>query len=669
MSIQKRKFTKKIDFQTLESRRLLVAFGTPWPEARDLSISFPAEDVQIGSYQNNLHQTLDQVADRDEWQELALRAYQTWAVHADINIGLRNDFDVRFGAPGLMVNDPRFGEFRIGAMPQQGLLANSLPFQAVAGTYSGDLILNSNETFTYHDWSDGIGPDPDTINEGDRDLFSLLLHEAGNTLGLEDNLDTWSVMFRQYIAPKGLLSEDDIDEIQSLYGARSDPYESADNSQISVASLVPTPVGFDPASDVIQNRGSIANGADVDVYEFQPLAGQDSISIRLRTAGVSLLMAQMEIVDSDGTVLSTGSSTSVYDNDVTLDLSNTGQHQTLYLRVRADDADDIYSVGDYEIEIDYRDALVRASDLEHRQFDSGADALFTQIGLADDELGQNDDRDHATDLQLGTANIANRYETVSAVSHESDVDVYRISAPAEVDGLLRVNVAGFGLDHPDLKVQLITADGSSAGAIGRLHPDGTWTMEVLQPVANADYLIRVSVDPNSAVSVGNYIVTAEFEAPSEQMNELISGQLDHSADKFIRWTADKTKLFRFDLSASGGDAGEAVRLTIYDAHTREISMVLRTDSGANRSAFALLQQGDYILRFTALSQSETPTSTLAFSVAAEGLSDDQDDDGDDPDDDPDNDGYDYEDQVGNPSYDDGYDYDYEYYDMYDFYNG
>ena len=133
--------------ESLESRRLLVAFGAPWPDARDLTISFPDDQVDVGGYENDIQSTLDQIATRQEWQELSLRAYQTWAIHADINVGLRNDHNVAFGSPGLTVGDPRFGEFRIGAFPQQGILASSVPFQAIAGTYSGDLLLNSNEQF------------------------------------------------------------------------------------------------------------------------------------------------------------------------------------------------------------------------------------------------------------------------------------------------------------------------------------------------------------------------------------------------------------------------------------------------------------------------------------------------------------------------------------------
>ncbi|MGB7346426.1 MAG: hypothetical protein WBD20_19560, partial [Pirellulaceae bacterium] len=178
-------------------------------------------------------------------------------------------------------------------------------------------------------------------------------------------------------------------------------------------------------------------------------------------------------------------------------------------------------------------------------------------------------------------------------------------------------------------------------------------------------VIRVSVDPTSAVSVGNYLVTAEFETPAAQMNHLIDGELENSVDEFVRWTAGKTKLYRFDLATTGGQSGDSVRLTIYDAHTREVRMVLRSDTGTSRSAFALLQQGDYILRFTALTDDPTATHALAYSLSCDGISDDQDEDDTDPGDNPNQDGYSY-DYMGDYDENDYYMYDnqsgYYYYD-------
>ncbi|NND98856.1 MAG: matrixin family metalloprotease [Pirellulaceae bacterium] len=638
----RRRTTASVDLQTLEARRLLVAFGTPWPDARELSISFPADGVDVGQFRNNLGGTLDAVAARDQWQELALRAYQTWAIHADINVGLRNDFDVSFGTPGMSVGDPRFGEFRIGAFPQQGLLANSLPFQAVAGTYSGDLLVNSNEQFSYHDWADDQGPDLASLDVLDRDLFSLFLHESGNTLGLDDNQMDWTVMFRQYTVPKGVLSAEDIESIQSLYGARSDPYESVDNGELQVASIIPSFAGLDPTHDVIRTRGSIAKATDVDVYQVVPEPGYDNATIRVRAAGVSLLMSRLEVVDEAGNVLQSASAQSVFDNDNLLQISDLQRHNAIYLRISAVDSGDVYSVGDYQLEIDYREPDVQAADPIAGTFDSGADALFANFSLVDDEVDANNNRVDALELAAADARAGDRFEQQSSLASAADVDVWKVTAPDHTQGRLMVTVAGVGVAAPDLAIYVVDSNGKGVVSSGRLSNDGTWTMEVGNPQPGADYFIRISVDPTSDVGIGNYVATAEFESPSDQMNLLAEGEISDSVDEFVRWTAGKTKLFRFDLSAHGGSSDQGVRLTIYDAHTRETEMVLVAHSGLTRNAFAWLQQGDYILRFTSFSLTDQPVAAISYSLTCDGLSDDQDEDDYDPSDDPDYLAYEYD---------------------------
>jgi Matrixin len=635
MSMQNRKLLRASELQSLEDRRLLAAFGTPWPEPRDLTISFPADGVAVGSYDNNINALLDQVANAHQWEELVLRAYQTWSIHADINVGVRNDQNLDFGTPGLTTADPRFGEFRIGALPQTDLLASSLPFQAIAGTYSGDLLLNSNEQFKYHDWANNLPPDPATLGVNDRDLYSLVLHEVGNTLGLADSTDPLTVMFGQYTGPKGVLSADDISRIQALYGARTDPFESSDNGALSLATLIPSPVGFDPTADVIRTRGSLARATDVDIFSITPVAGQDSVRIRIDAAGLSLLKSKLQVLDATGQVLSESSANSVFDNDHGLELTGLQNHSVLYVRVAAVDPADIYAVGDYRLVLDYRSAAVRAADPEKIAYDAAPDALFANFGLIDDEQGENDSLISAEILTASVLHTSQYFEHASSVSGGADVDFIEVTAPAvEVPfGRLVVNLAGVGVNAPDLKLQIVDASNQPVGASGRLRADGTWTLEVAQPQAGQDYFIRVSVDPNSAVSVGNYVVTAEFTVPSEQMNDMIESDLSSSEDLFIRWTATKTKLYRFDLNASGGNTGDRVKLTIYDAHTREMRVVLDTTHGVTRTALAWLQQGEYILRFTAQSQTTPEVPAIHFALTCDGLSDDQGDGGGSGDDD------------------------------------
>ncbi len=203
-----------------------MAFGTPWPDARNLTLSFPDDEVAVGAYRNELRQTLDQVTDRQVWKTEVARAFQTWAVESNLSIGLRNDRSDSFGTVGLPVRDPRFGDIRVGAFPQsQSVLANAVPFSSQSGTWAGDLLLNSDVDFVWNDWGSGT---PQSASEVD--LFSVLLHEAGNSLGIADNANPASVMFQSYSGPKGSLTTIDREAIRSLYGVRSDAYETQSNN-------------------------------------------------------------------------------------------------------------------------------------------------------------------------------------------------------------------------------------------------------------------------------------------------------------------------------------------------------------------------------------------------------------------------------------------------------
>ena len=383
-------------------------------------------------------------------------------------------------------------------------------------------------------------------------------------------------------------------------------------------------------------------------------------------SGLSLLKSRLDIVDAAGQIVDQTSASSVFENDNSLTITGLQNHSELYIKVSAIDSSDVYSVGDYGLEIDYRDASVQAADPQPGRYDSGPDAVFSNFDLIDGELAANDSVATATPMIKSSYVSNSRYEIESSVSSASDVDYLKITAPESIDGRLVVHVASIGSDRPGLLLRVVDASGQAVGTAGHLRDDGTFTVEVERPQANQDYFVRVSVDPNSAVGVGNYVATAEFEAPPTQMNSLSSGHLTGAVDKFIRWTAGKTKLFRFDLSATSVDSGQAVRLTVYDAHTREIKMVAVTHAGVSRSALGWLQQGEYILRFTALGIGTASVTGVDYSLSVDGISDDQDEDDFDPIDDPNYVPYHYEYQkalyhdYGNPD-DWYYDYDRYYY--------
>ena len=75
----------RLSLERLEDRQLLTAWGVPWPG--QLTVSFVPDGTQVGALQSAAPATVGAVA----WKSEILRALQTWAANANINIGLVAD--------------------------------------------------------------------------------------------------------------------------------------------------------------------------------------------------------------------------------------------------------------------------------------------------------------------------------------------------------------------------------------------------------------------------------------------------------------------------------------------------------------------------------------------------------------------------------------------------
>src|SRR5262249_30266192 len=134
----------------------------------------------------------------------------------NINVSLAADGGQPFGTDGAPQGDARFGDIRLAAVPMTAeVAALAAPFDATAGTWAGDIRLNANDTFS-------LG------GQGGYDLYSILLHEAGHVFGLGHSTNPASVMFEDYRGVRAGLSDEDVANLQALYGARPpDAYEGA----------------------------------------------------------------------------------------------------------------------------------------------------------------------------------------------------------------------------------------------------------------------------------------------------------------------------------------------------------------------------------------------------------------------------------------------------------
>src|SRR5262245_21459290 len=130
--------------------RLTPSGGIPWPDGRSLTLSFVPDGTPVSGVPSALYQLLGQTPEAT-WKTEILRAFQTWAVNANVNVGLVADGGHALGTAGLAQGDARFGDIRVAARPrnsdQDGNLAGAAPFDYSGSTWTGDVILNSKVNF------------------------------------------------------------------------------------------------------------------------------------------------------------------------------------------------------------------------------------------------------------------------------------------------------------------------------------------------------------------------------------------------------------------------------------------------------------------------------------------------------------------------------------------
>src|SRR5919201_308022 len=165
--------SRPLVLERLEDRCTPSTSGITWPDGQHLTLSFVPDGTRVAGYQSSLFRTLDAVAPTATWQREILRAFQTWAANANLNVGVVADGGQSLGTGG-------------------------------AG--SGDVIVNASYLF-------GIGG-----GAGRYDLYTAMLNEAGNVFGvLDSKTDTASGVYYQYIGPKAGIDTADAADIRALY--------------------------------------------------------------------------------------------------------------------------------------------------------------------------------------------------------------------------------------------------------------------------------------------------------------------------------------------------------------------------------------------------------------------------------------------------------------------
>ncbi len=600
----------------LEDRCVPTTYGIPWRNPGHLTLSFAPDGTPVASHQSNLFRTLNAYQPTADWQREILQAFQTWATYAHITISLHSDGGQPFGAPGDVQGDSRFGDIRIGAQPMAAdALAVTVPYDPfLSGTLSGDVLLNN------------------TVRLDAAHLFPVALHEAGHALGLDDSSDPNSVMYSRYDGQHTTLTAGDIAAIQALYGP---PPADQGGHDLHSATPIHVPSHY-TGKTPLAVFGQLVSTQDVDYYSVRVTGNyRGPVTIRLQTAGVSLLEPRLTIYDNAGRVVGQAASTALGGSVLSVTIPAVAPNGLLYARVDAATTD-VFAVGRYGLAV----TLDARSTVPPEVIDEVLRSEITNLSEADiqtffhnphhplfnkDNHG-NDHFDTATSLPSEVRGSTDLYyEALGSLSDASDMDFYRVKAPTVGQGGPNVlTVTLWEVEPNGVLPQVSVYDVNQNPVPGQVltNENGTFTLQVPQVQSAGWYYLDVAAAPFTTDRVGNYELLADFGRVQANLRSLMNGSIsDDQAQDHPLYIA-RSQLLHLVLSAqtadgTGSDAG--VRLTIY-RNGVPLQTVL-AHAGDSISTTLFLTPGAYTIRLNAEPPSQGDRPPLLFQLRAATLTD------------------------------------------------
>jgi hypothetical protein len=587
----------ELHLDPLERRDQPSVFGVPWVNAQSLTLSFAPDGVQVAPYeqvtqfqQSQLFAELNGTMPTATWQFEILKAFQTWAAAANINIGLVADNGAAFGPEGADFNLAAGGELRLGAVAQSSEVAGiSIPYHLLSGNRAGDVLLNTAQTYT-------VGG-----ANGTRDLYSVMLNEAANALGLDDNTDSTSARYGRYTGVRTGISTADRTAIIGLYGARKNDALEGANGNSTFALATPLTMTL-PAGSlntfVATADGSIASTTDIDTYRITTRGDTNTLQVRLRTAGRSLFTGRVEVFNAAQQLVISRSVTNPLAGDINFTLSGVARNANYFVRVTPARTDS-FGVGTYRLQMGLNgDPQLYAPATPPAFVDYGADN------------GTKDWIHNAQPLAYTTPGFAagTRY-TVRAdfEGGANEHDTYSVTVPATGKPVSVVIDPGQSFQFKP-EVFLWRAGYSWIDPLRLVaSPDGRYVVQSRAPlVAGETIYIEVRGTPGSTGS-GRYQMTVDFNTPQADSKKLAEGTMaTWNTTHLMRMSIPESTFFHFSLEAwrntgvNGGTygTGSRVRMDILNGGGQVVSSIT-ADSGLN-STQVFLAAGTYTVRFTGL---------------------------------------------------------------------
>ncbi len=319
--------------ESLEDRIVPYAVsGYKWANL-NVSASFMPNQTAIGTAKSDLFAKYDAKFSTATWERQFARALQTWASVTPLNFHFVNDDGSAAGAGGFGQGDSRFGDIRLGAFASTSRYLAYSYFPYPSTTRGGDIVLNSRLVYN-------IGTN--------YDLYSVLLHEAGHTLGLNHSSVYGSVMYPTIAKVYAGLSADDMAGIRAIYGARQpDAFDAkAANNFFGSA----TALTLDSAG-AVNLTADLTTVADVDYYKVTtPSNFTGTLSVSVDARDFSLLAPKLLVYNASLRLVGSASTGSAYGTAAMLTLNGLAPGKTYY--VVADGATtDVFGMGAYRLNV------------------------------------------------------------------------------------------------------------------------------------------------------------------------------------------------------------------------------------------------------------------------------------------------------------------------------
>ena len=462
--------------ELLESRVVLYsATGNAWMNPAVITISFVPDGTNLGGVTSNLMGTFNSNANlAGKWENVILKAAQSWAQQSNINFVVVPDAGAASGGGNDQEGDPGMGDIRIGGynFGNSTLAWSYQPPPVNNFSLAGDITFNTGMPFN-------IG--------STYDLFTVAAHEFGHALGLgESSTSSTDIMYPTYTGQKTVLAADDIAGIQSIYSAnrpRTPDYYGALNSSFLTAANLDSQINSTALTALTPNL-DIATAGQTEFFSVDaPAKTSGSFEVTTQSLGLSLLAPKMTVYAANmTTVLGSANGAGQYGMNLTVTVPNATAGERFYVEVQGA-TNPAMGTGDYALGMSFNGS---APPKEASRIIAYANGSPLHSGG-----GSPNQVEPGDDVLVGAA------PTIMGISPDTGA--------SDCDGITNANRIIISGIAPGNETILVYSNGTLIGATAADN-SGNWTFDNTRTaLADGTYTLTATAsDPYGNVSAASY---------------------------------------------------------------------------------------------------------------------------------------------------------------------